>query len=79
MIEDSSDTVWGVMDFIPRTKFSDIRETTVTQYEVSSVLNIAREGGSMNRCYMGFPRGTAAKDVKLEHLQAVARRIFYLC
>ena len=44
---------------------------------MGSVLNIPREGGSINRFYMELPRGIAAKDVELEHLQAVARRIFY--
>lgn len=77
MIGDASDSIWGVMDFIPRTNFPDIRKMTVLQSEVGSVLNIPREGGSMNRFYMELPPGTVAKEVKLENLQAATRRIFY--
>ena len=77
MLGDGSDSIWGVMDFIPRTNFPDIRKITVMQSEVGSVLNIPREGGSMNRVYMELPPGTTAKEVKLEDLQAVTRRIFY--
>lgn len=77
MIGDSSDSIWGVMDFIPRTNFPDIRKITVVQSEVGSVLNIPREGGSMNRFYMELPHGTVAKQVKLEDLQATTRRIFH--
>ena len=77
MIGDSSDSVWGVMDYIPRTNFPDIRKITVIQSKVGTVLNIPREGGFMNRFYMELPHGTAAKDVKLDHLQAAARGILY--
>ena len=77
MVGDSSDSIWGVMDFIPRTNFPDIRKITVVQSEVGSVLNIPREEGSMNRFYMELPGGTAAKEVKLEDLQAAARRTFH--
>lgn len=77
MIGDGSDSIWGVMDFVPRTNFPDIRKITVMQSEVGSVLNIPREGGSMNRFYMELPPGTVAKDVNLEDLQAVTRRIFF--
>ena len=77
MIGDASDAVWGVMDFIPRTNFPDIRKITMMQSEVGTVLNIPREGGSMSRFYLELPPGTAAKDVKLDHLQAATRRIFY--
>lgn len=77
MVGDRSDSVWGVMDFVPRTSFPDMRKITVIQSAVGSVLNIPREEKSMNRFYMELPRGTVAKDVKLEHLQAATRRIFF--
>ena len=68
MIGDNSDTVWGVMDSIPRTNFPDIREITVMRSAVGSALNVTGEGGSMHRFYMELPRGTAAEDVKLDIL-----------
>ncbi|KUJ06289.1 putative phenol 2-monooxygenase [Mollisia scopiformis] len=77
LVGDGSDSVWGVMDFIPRTDFPDTRKLTVIQSKVGSVLNIPREGGSMNRFYMELPEGTVAKEVKLEDLQETTRRIFH--
>ena len=65
------------MDFIPRTNFPDTRKLTVMQSKAGSVLNIPREGGSMNRFYMELPEGTVAKEVKLEDLQDTTRRIFH--
>lgn len=77
LVGDGSDSVWGVMDFIPRTDFPDIRKITVIQSKAGSVLNIPREGGCMNRFYMELPEGTLAKEVKLEELQDTTRRIFH--
>ena len=74
MVGDGSDSVWGVMDFIPRTDFPDTRKLTVIQSKTGSVLNIPREGGFMNRFYMELPEGTVAKEVKLEDLQEATRR-----
>ena len=76
MVGDSSDKVWGVMDFIPRTAFPDLRKIAVIKSDVGSVLNIPREGGFVNRFYMELPPGTVAKEVKVEDLQAATRRIF---
>ena len=77
LVGDGSDSVWGVMDFIPRTDFPDTRKLTVIQSKSGSVLNIPREGGFMNRFYMELPEGTVAKEVKLEDLQETTRQIFY--
>ena len=77
MIGDISDSIWGVMDFIPRTDFPDIRKLAMMHGEGGAVLNIPREGGKMNRFYTELPRGTVAKEVKLEDLQATTRRIFH--
>lgn len=77
LVGDGTDSVWGVMDFIPRTDFPDTRKLVVIQSKAGSVLNIPREGGSMNRFYMELPEGTVAKDVKLEDLQETTRRIFH--
>lgn len=77
MIGDSSNSIWGVMDFIPRTDFPDIRKLTMMQTEAGVVLNIPREGGIMNRFYTELPGGTVGKEVKLEDLQATARRILH--
>lgn len=77
MIGDSSDSIWGVMDFIPRTDFPDIRKLTLMHGEGGVILNIPREGDNMNRFYTELPRGTVAKEVKLEDLQATTRRIFH--
>ena len=77
MIGDGSDSVWGVMDVIPRTDFPDTRKLTVIQSRTGSVLNIPREGGFMNRFYMELPEGTVAKEVKLADLQETTRRIFH--
>ena len=77
MTGDSSDSIWGVMDFIPRTDFPDIRKLAMMHTKAGVVLNIPREGGIMNRFYTELPRGTVAKEVKLEDLQATARRTFH--
>nr|ADR00967.1 putative phenol 2-monooxygenase [Cladonia metacorallifera] len=77
MTGDSSDSIWGVMDFIPRTDFPDIRKLNMMHTKAGVVLNIPREGGIMNRFYTELPLGTVAKEVKIEDLQATARRIFH--
>ena len=77
MIGDSSDAVWGVVDFIARTEFPDIRKITVLQSESGTLLNIPREGGFMYRFYMELPHGKVAKEVKLEDLETLARQIFH--
>ena len=77
MTGDSSDSVWGVMDFIPRTDFPDIRKLNMMHTKAGVVMNIPREGGIMNRFYTELPRGTVAKEVKLKDLQATARRAFH--
>lgn len=68
MIGDSSDSIWGVMDIFPQTKFPDIRKKVVMQSSSGSIVIIPREGGSMVRFYIELPEGTVAQDVKLEHL-----------
>ena len=77
MIGDRSDSIWGVVDFIPRTDFPDIRKLSMVHSEGGVMMNIPREGGNLNRFYMELPHGTVAKDVKLEDLKATTRRIFY--
>ncbi|KAE9365138.1 putative phenol 2-monooxygenase [Stipitochalara longipes BDJ] len=77
MIGDSTDSVWGVMDVYPRTNFPDIRRKAALQSQAGSLLIIPREGGSLARFYIELPSGTTAKDVKLEDLQASARKIFH--
>jgi phenol 2-monooxygenase (NADPH) len=77
MIGDSTDSVWGVMDVYPRTNFPDIRRKAALQSQAGSLLIIPREGGSLVRFYIELPSGTTAKDVKLEDLQATARKIFH--
>ena len=77
MIGDSTDSVWGVMDVYPRTNFPDVRRKAALQSQAGSLLIIPREGGSLARFYIELPSGTTAKDVKLEDLQASARKIFY--
>jgi phenol 2-monooxygenase len=77
MIGDSTDSVWGVMDVYPRTNFPDIRRKAALQSQAGSLLIIPREGGSLVRLYIELPSGTTAKDVKLEDLQASARKIFH--
>ena len=77
MIGDGSDSVWGVMDSIPRTDFPSTRKLTIIQSKTGSVLSIPREGGFMNRYYMELPEGTVAKDVTLEDLQETTRRILH--
>jgi phenol 2-monooxygenase len=77
MIGDSTDAVWGVMDVYPRTNFPDIRKKTIVQSAAGSLLNIPREGGSMNRFYVELPAGTTAKDVKIEEMHAHAQKVFH--
>ena len=77
MIGDISDSIWDVMDSIPRTDFPDIRKLAMMHNEGGVVLHIPREGDKMNRFYTELPRGAVAKEVKLEDLQATTRRIFH--
>lgn len=78
MIGDSSDAVWGVMDFIPRTDFPDLRKKTSIRSQAGVLLIIPREGESNNltRFYIELPAGTDPKNVKLKDLQHQAKNIF---
>lgn len=76
MLGDSTDATWGVMDVYPRTYFPDLRKKTIIHSSAGSLIIIPREGGSLVRFYVELPPGEAPKDVKLEHLQAAARKIF---
>ncbi|KAH7139324.1 FAD binding domain-containing protein [Dendryphion nanum] len=76
MVGDTTDTVWGVMDIYPRTNFPDIRRKSTIHSSSGNILIIPREGGSMVRFYIQMPPGSNPKDVKLEHLQGTARKIF---
>ena len=73
---DSTDAVWGVMDSIPRTNFSDIRRKVTIHSPHGAVVIIPREGGRMVRFYLQVPPGTNPKSVTLESLQALAQSIF---
>lgn len=77
MLGDGSDSVWGVMDMVPRTNFPDIRKKSTIRSKAGSLLIIPREGDANNlvRFYIELPAGTKAKEVKLEDLQNAARRI----
>lgn len=76
MVGDSTDAVWGVMDVYPRTDFPDIRRKVVLQTDQGNLLLIPREGGSLVRFYIELPHGVVAKNVKLEDLQDIAKKIF---
>ena len=76
MIGDTSDSIWGVMDVFPQTNFPDVRKQVIMQSDAGSIIIVPREGESMIRIYIELPPGTVAKEVKLEDLQAAARRIF---
>lgn len=76
MIGDSSDSLWGVMDVIPRTEFPDIRKKTSVRSNLGNLMIIPREGGSLVRMYIELPTGTNAKDVTLEEIQTTAKHIF---
>ncbi|KAF2743520.1 hypothetical protein M011DRAFT_480667 [Sporormia fimetaria CBS 119925] len=76
MLGDTTDTVWGVMDVFPRTNFPDIRRKSTLHSPSGNLLIIPREGGSMVRFYIQLPPGSQAKNVRLEDLQAAARKIF---
>lgn len=77
MIGDTTDSVWGVMDVYPRTDFPDFRKKVVVKSVHGDLLIIPREGGSLTRFYVELPSGTKAKEVRIEDLQATARKIFY--
>lgn len=74
---DSTNAVWGVMDFYPRTNFSDYRKKTTVRSDRGTLLIIPREGDSMIRTYIEMPHGTNPKSVKLQDLQKAAQDIFY--
>jgi phenol 2-monooxygenase (NADPH) len=76
MIGDSSDAVWGVMDIYPQTNFPDVRRKATIHSDHGNLLIIPREGESLCRFYIELSAGTDPKTVKLEDLQAAARRIF---
>ncbi|KAF2650039.1 hypothetical protein K491DRAFT_609571 [Lophiostoma macrostomum CBS 122681] len=73
---DTTDTVWGVIDFYPQTDFPDIRRKCTIHSASGNILIIPREGGSLVRFYIQLPPGSRAKNVKLADLQDTARRIF---
>lgn len=75
MVGDTTDAVWGVMDIYPRTDFPDIRRKTTIHSDDGALLIIPREGGFMVRFYMQMPVNTVAKEVTLETLHDLARRI----
>jgi phenol 2-monooxygenase len=77
MVGDSSDAVWGVMDVYPQTNFPDIRKKAILQSQYGTLMIIPREGGSLARFYIELPAGTKAKDVTLEDLCSVSRKIFH--
>ena len=77
MVGDSTDAVWGVMDVYPRTNFPDIRKKAVLQSQWGTLMIIPREGGSLARFYIELPAGTKAKDVTLDELCSVSRKIFH--
>jgi phenol 2-monooxygenase (NADPH) len=76
MIGDSSDAVWGVMDVYPRTDYPDIRKKATLHCDEGVLIIIPREGGELARFYIEMPHGTKPKEVKLEHIQEAARKIF---
>jgi 2-polyprenyl-6-methoxyphenol hydroxylase and related FAD-dependent oxidoreductases len=79
MIGDSSDSVWGVMDMVPRTNFPDIRKKSTLRSKAGNILIIPREGESNNltRFYIELAPGANPKDVTLESLQEQAQAIFH--
>ena len=76
MVGDSSNSLWGVMDVIPRTLFPDIRMKSSVRSNSGNLMIIPREGGSLVRMYIELPSGTNAKEVTLEQIQTIAQRIF---
>ncbi|KAJ6021489.1 hypothetical protein N7540_006993 [Penicillium herquei] len=74
---DSTDSVWGVMDMVPRTNFPDFRKKSTIRSKAGNILIIPREGDSRNltRFYIEIGQGTNAKDVTLEDLQNRAKSI----
>ncbi|KAJ5728159.1 hypothetical protein N7493_004489 [Penicillium malachiteum] len=74
---DSTDSVWGVMDMIPRTNFPDFRKKSTIRSKAGNILIIPREGDNRNltRFYIEIGHGTNAKDVTLEDLQNRAKSI----
>lgn len=65
------------MDVYPQTDFPDFRKKVVIKSKHGDLLIIPREGGSLTRFYVELPAGKKAKEVKVEELQATARKIFY--
>ena len=76
MVGDSTDAVWGVMDVYPQTDFPDIRKKVAIHTEEGALMIIPREGGSLARFYIEMPEGTVAKDVTLDMLKEVAKKMF---
>lgn len=75
MVGDTSDAIWGVMDIFVDTDFPDIRKKCVIRSKAGNLLIIPREGDYMVRFYLELSPGTQAREVKLEDLQATARKI----
>ncbi|QKX60716.1 uncharacterized protein TRUGW13939_07862, partial [Talaromyces rugulosus] len=77
MIGDSSDSVWGVMDIVPRTNFPDIRKKAIIRSKLGNLLIIPREGDSYSlvRFYIELPAGIKATEVKLDDIQRTASKI----
>lgn len=76
MLGDSSDSVWGVTDVIPRTPFPDIRKKAVIQSTCGTLVLIPREGDRMVRFYIELPPDTVASQVTKEDIHERARLIF---
>lgn len=74
---DSTNAVWGVMDFYPQTNFPDYRKKSTIRSDQGTLMIIPREGDSMIRTYIELPKGTNPKSVKLQDLQKAARSAFY--
>lgn len=76
MLGDSSDSIWGVTDVIPRTTFPDIRKKAVIQSTSGTLVLIPREGDSMVRFYIELPPNTVAGQVTKDDIHERARLIF---
>jgi phenol 2-monooxygenase len=76
MLGDTSDAIWGVMDIYPQTSFPDIRRKCTIFSSAGNLIIIPREGGQLARFYIQLPADTHPKQVTLQDLQNVTRKIF---
>ncbi|KAJ5676713.1 uncharacterized protein N7477_002346 [Penicillium maclennaniae] len=72
---DSTDAIWGVMDVTVQTDFPDIRKKSTIRTPEGSVLIIPREDPGLIRFYVELPHGTNSKEVRLETIHEMVRRI----